>query len=60
MIGLLLWHEEARDKEALACTTRIGDLFCKKYLGRKKTRLVGTGCHGDEPGSGARALHPVP
>ena len=43
MLGLILWHEETRDKEALACATRIADLLCRKYLGRKKTRLVDTG-----------------
>jgi len=43
MLGLMLWSEETRDREALACAMRIGDLFCRKYLGRKKTRLVDTG-----------------
>ncbi len=43
MLGLMLWHEETRDKEALACTARIADLLCRKYLGRKKSRLVDTG-----------------
>jgi len=43
MLGLMLWHEETRDKEALACVTSIADLLCRKYLGRKKTRLVDTG-----------------
>lgn len=43
MLGLMLWHEETRDKEALACATRIADLLCRKYLGRKNTRLVDTG-----------------
>jgi len=43
MLGLMLWHEETRDVEALACATRIADLLCRKYLGKKKTRLVDTG-----------------
>lgn len=43
MLGLILWHEETRDKEALACAGRIADLFCRKYLGKKKPRLVDTG-----------------
>jgi len=43
MLGLLLWHEETRDKDALLCARRIADLICRKYLGRKKTRLVETG-----------------
>ena len=43
MLGLMLWHEEARDGEALACAMGIADLICRKYLGRKKTRLVDTG-----------------
>ena len=43
MIGLMLWHEETRDTKALACATRIADLICRKYLGKKKPRLVDTG-----------------
>jgi len=43
MLGLMLWHEETRDKKALTCAIRIADLLCRKYLGRKKTRLVDTG-----------------
>jgi DUF1680 family protein len=43
MLGLILWDEEVRDKEALACATRIADLFCRKYLGKRKVRLVDTG-----------------
>ena len=43
MLGLMLWHEETRDKGALACATRIADLICRKYLGRKEPRLVDTG-----------------
>lgn len=43
MLGLMLWHEETRHKEALACAARIGDLLCRKYLGKKEPRLVDTG-----------------
>lgn len=43
MLGLMLWHEETRDREALTCATRIGDLLCRKYSGKKKPRLVDTG-----------------
>jgi len=43
MLGLMLWHEETRDKEALACAIRIADLLCRKYLGKKKPCLVHTG-----------------
>ncbi len=43
MMGLMLWHDQTRDKAALAAARRIGDLICRKYLGKKKTRLVDTG-----------------
>jgi uncharacterized protein len=44
MLGLILWHEETADKNALACAERIADLLCRKYLGpKKKPRLVDTG-----------------
>lgn len=43
MLGLMLWHEETGDKAALACVTGIADLLCRKYLGKKKPRLVDTG-----------------
>ena len=43
MLGLMLWHEETRDKDALACASRIADFFCRKYGGKKKIRLVDTG-----------------
>ena len=43
MLGLLLWHEESRDAKALACAERMGDLICRKFLGKKRRRLVDTG-----------------
>ena len=43
MLGLLLWHDETLDRKALQCATRIGELICRKYMGRKKPRLVETG-----------------
>jgi DUF1680 family protein len=43
MLGLLLWHEETADRRALDCATRIADLLCRMYLGKKKNRLVDTG-----------------
>lgn len=45
MFGLLLWHDETRDKDALTCARRIGDLLCDRFLGQKRRgrRLVDTG-----------------
>ncbi len=43
MLGLLLWHEESGDQQALAAVVRIGDLICKNYLGKKTPRLCETG-----------------
>jgi DUF1680 family protein len=43
MLGLMLWHEETRDSRALTGASRIADLLCRMYLGKKKTRLVDTG-----------------
>jgi DUF1680 family protein len=43
MLGLLLWYEETRDVKALCCVERMADLFCKKFLGKKRLRLVDTG-----------------
>ena len=40
MLGLLLWHEDTRDQDALACARRMGDLFCNKF---QSARLVDTG-----------------
>ncbi|MFP6589377.1 MAG: beta-L-arabinofuranosidase domain-containing protein [Candidatus Latescibacterota bacterium] len=45
MLGLLLWHEDTGDKEALNCAARIGDLLCDTFLGQRRRgrRLVDTG-----------------
>jgi hypothetical protein len=43
MVGLLTWHTETGDQQALQTAARIGDLFCNKFLGDKKPRLVDTG-----------------
>jgi len=43
MLGLLLWHEESGDAKALYCVERMADLFYKKFLGKKRKRLVDTG-----------------
>ena len=45
MIGLLLWHEETGDKQALGCTRRIADLFVHRFLDNPKERLHDTGAH---------------
>jgi hypothetical protein len=42
MLGLLLWHEDTNDPQALAAATRIGDLLCRKFLGTPR-RVVDTG-----------------
>ena len=43
MLGLLLWHEETGDEKALDGARRIGDLFCARFLGAARPRLVDTG-----------------
>jgi DUF1680 family protein len=44
MLGLLLRHRaRPDDAEALAAARRIGDLFCDRFLGDKRPRLVDTG-----------------
>jgi len=43
MLGLLFWYEYTGDRDALACTRRIGDLFCKLYLGTNKPHLCDEG-----------------
>jgi DUF1680 family protein len=44
MLGLLLWHEESGDPEALAAVCKIADLICKRFLGAEVgRRLVDTG-----------------
>lgn len=42
MLGLLLWHGETGDAEALGCARKIGELFCDRFLGTG-ARLVSTG-----------------
>ena len=43
MLGLLLWYEEAGDRQALKCARRMGDLLCERFLGGVSPRLVDTG-----------------
>lgn len=44
MLGLLLWHEDSRDRKALAAARRIGDLMCEMFGGAKpRMRMVDTG-----------------
>ena len=43
MLGLLLWHEATGETPALAAARKIGDLFCNRFLGDKRPRLVDTG-----------------
>ncbi len=40
MLGLLLWHEATGDPGR---ARRFGDLFCNRFLGEKRPRLVDTG-----------------
>ena len=42
ILGLLLWHEETGDPQALECATKIGDLLCRKFLHANK-RIVDYG-----------------
>jgi uncharacterized protein len=43
MIGLLTWYDETHDEQALAATTRIGDLLCARFLGARQPRMVDIG-----------------
>jgi hypothetical protein len=43
MLGLLLWYEDTRDRRALVCARRIGDLLCERFLGAGKPRLADEG-----------------
>ncbi|MFH2068454.1 MAG: beta-L-arabinofuranosidase domain-containing protein [Candidatus Omnitrophota bacterium] len=45
MLGLLLWYEDTKDKRALLCASRIGDILCRKFLGVRESgkRLVDIG-----------------
>ena len=42
MLGLLLWHEDTGDPQALRAASRIGDLLCRKFL-RTGKRIVDSG-----------------
>jgi DUF1680 family protein len=42
MLGLLLWHQDTGDPQALQCAVKIGDLMCRKFL-RTGKRVVDTG-----------------
>ena len=42
MLGLLLWHRLTRDRKALLCVRRIGDLICSTFL-KTGRRLVEIG-----------------
>lgn len=42
MLGLLLWHEESGDKDALTAAVKIGDLLCRTFLDTNR-RIVDTG-----------------
>jgi DUF1680 family protein len=43
MLGLLFWNEATGDAPSLAAARRIGDLFCDRFLGDRRPRLVDTG-----------------
>lgn len=43
MVGLLAWYDETHDEKSLRAATRIGDLLCRRFLGKQKLRLVDTG-----------------
>ncbi|MCY3788444.1 MAG: glycoside hydrolase family 127 protein, partial [Gemmatimonadetes bacterium] len=43
MLGLLLWHEESRDAQVLRCVESMAELFCRKFMGKPRRRLVDTG-----------------
>jgi uncharacterized protein len=42
IVGLLLWHEQTRDRRALKASVAIGDRICRQYLGKVTPRLVAT------------------
>jgi DUF1680 family protein len=44
MLGLILWHTVAGDKQALRCAMKMGDLLCNRFLGTDE-RLHDTGAH---------------
>lgn len=43
IVGLLLWHDQTRDANALRCAQRIGDLLCDRFLdGGKRVADIGS------------------
>lgn len=42
MLGLLLWHQDTGDPQAMQCAVKMGDLMCRKFLHTNK-RVVDTG-----------------
>jgi hypothetical protein len=43
MLGLLLWHEETGDADALRCARGIADMICERYLEPDGPSLAETG-----------------
>jgi len=43
MLGLIVWSDETGSQQALSAASRIGNLLCDRFLGRKRPRLVDTG-----------------
>ena len=43
MLGLILWYEETKDKAVLRSVEKMAGLLIKKFMGKKKVRLVDTG-----------------
>jgi uncharacterized protein len=45
MVSLLLWYAETGDALALACTRRMADLLCRRFLDNPHERLHDSGAH---------------
>lgn len=43
MLGLLFWHEDTGDSQALACAKDIGDRLCRQYAPGASPPLAATG-----------------
>jgi len=43
MLGLILWYEDTKDNAVLKSVEKMAGLFVKKFMGKKKVRLVDTG-----------------